>query len=275
MRSLATMKPSNNGGRQKGLHRTFTIALPVLIAVFVSQGRSASAGLVTYDFAGSITSTTQFNASLPTGLTVGDTYTGSFTFEDSTPAGNPGAPYGYDYHLNALTDLTVHIGSITYSLSNILRHYSGGSQNTVVVAPKIPYTGGNLSDQFNANGYSYDYSNASHHLYTVLSFSLYDVEPNPDALVSNSLVGLNLDLSKFVAIHSINFEDSDINSLTGADNSRLAFTGSVTSLQLEAVPEPSSIVMLGLGALGILGYGWRRHVGRDSAPALTCSSKAS
>jgi len=245
--------------RSSSQTRTFSrIAVIVLVSAFVSSGGKAAAGFVTYDFAGSITSTTQFKASLPTGVTVGSTYTGTLTFDDSVPGGNPGTPNGDDYHLNAITELTVRIGSDTYSLANILRQYGGVSQQAIIVADNIPYTGGNLVDQFSSVGYSADYSIASHHKYTVLTLDLYEAGPNPSALVSNSSVGLNLDLAKFTTIHSINFEDSDVNSLTSADNSRLAFVGSLTSLQLRAVPEPSSILALGIGTLGLLGYGWRR-----------------
>jgi hypothetical protein len=39
----------------------------------------------------------------------------------------------------------------------------------------------------------------------------------------------------------------------------ITFDSGIASPNLTAVPEPSSIVMLGIGALGVLGYGWRRR----------------
>ena len=57
--------------------------------------------------------------------------------------------------------------------------------------------------------------------FVVLSFDLYDVEPNPTALSSNALAGINLDLAKFTTQATINFEDSDFNSVTGGYNSEV------------------------------------------------------
>ena len=48
----------------------------------------------------------------------------------------------------------------------------------------------------------------------------------------------------------------DINDLTIV----LSHFGTTYGAGIEAVPEPSIIVLLGIGAIGLLGYTWRRRV---------------
>ena len=247
----------------RSLKKNAFMRVAIVAVAFAFAGGSASAGQITYDFAGTIVPTAQFNSSLPSGVQVGNPYTGTLIYDDSVPGDVnqiPDTPGHQFYHLGALLELTVQIGTATFSATNARSQYENHLHPgmPVIVVDNYPIPG-QLQDQISAIGGSYDYSDSSHHKYTVFGLDLYEKSANPTALTSSSLIGLNLDLANFTTIAAINFLDWDLNSITNADNSKLAFTGSSTSLELHAVPEPSSIVIVCTGTLGLLVYRSRRR----------------
>jgi hypothetical protein len=75
-----------------------------------------------------------------------------------------------------------------------------------------------------------------------------------------ALIGLAPANADMIAAWGYDGQGQVSNAPTGAGFTAIAggdFNG--YALQAQVVPEPSSIVMLGMGAVGIMGYGWRKR----------------
>jgi len=87
------------------------------------------------------------------------------------------------------------------------------------------------------------------------------VDVSPDAFVSVDDTLTFSGTGTFTAV-GITFDDLTSGTYTGIGNGPISgpgdFTGTVT-LNISAVPEPSTFTNMGLGLLGMAGYGWRRR----------------
>lgn len=212
------------------------LASIVVAILLVAWSAPARADLITFSFAGTVDSV---DPALAGTFSAGQTLTGTYTFE-STTAARAGSTSTFAV-FDALKNLNFTLGS-----------YAA----TSIGAPEI---------QVDNNPPPTD-----HDRYAVLSRA-------SDGLTGPSVAGQMLDSFAFRLDDSTNTVFSDALvlptslNLSSFDNRQffIFFTdgttpsvvsGRITSLR--AVPEPSSVVMLGVGALGLLGYGLHRRAAR-------------
>lgn len=206
------------------------------LAVCLALASPASADLVTYDFTGTVTQFTGINAiQVPTA--VGDKFTGSFTYDESSPITNPSPNYGF--YNGALQSIDVKFPS-DYSDLTVASLISGGSVTRYIGVDYHVSAGAQSVDSFAASVENLR-STGPFTSSANLEISLTDFGNPPTALTSNALQGLTLDLSKF-PIHNLVFSEN----LLGVNEFNIG--GTIDTLRLRSVPEPSS---LALGAIGL------------------------
>jgi PEP-CTERM motif len=210
-----------------------SIVVPIILVTWSTPSR---ADLFTVSFAGT---TDSVDPALGGAFSAGQTLTGTYTFESTTAAraGSDSTSAAFD----ALTNLTFTLGSYTATST-------GAPEIQVDNDPPLP----------------------DHDRYAVVSRA-------SDGLTGASVAGLALDTFLFRLDDSTNTVFSDALvlptnlNLSSFDNSRffIFFTDgtspsiiSGTFTSLSSVPEPSSMIMVGVGALGLAGYRLRRRAAR-------------
>lgn len=201
--------------------------------ILVGMLTAAAAGPITFDFAGSVTSVVP---ALSGTFSPGDTFSGSYTFESTTPDADP-SPGGF--YAGAIIGLTFTIGPYTGTLGlcssgpcDIFVQDNGFGPCASVdcyflnVIPSGPSVAGVIPTSFQIGLNDF----------TGLAFS------------SDALPLTPPDLSLFLPFFGVNF-----------DSFAFGVEGSITSFTLASpVPEPSTLLLLAAGIAGLTAYGWRR-----------------
>ncbi|NQT52616.1 PEP-CTERM sorting domain-containing protein [bacterium] len=213
----------------------------------------ASAVPITFDLVGQVDSVSDpagilAGAGVP--VAVGDTFTGSYTFESTTPDGNPAASLAQYFVMGAPYGFSVNMGGATYSYT------TGGS-------PSVHITVGNNNPTMDTYGVSrispIDVVSTATFPSIAWMDMMFTLMDTTGAVFSDT----NLLLTPPT------LSDFNINSFllignTGTtDPPGFSISGRLTDLTLHGagdpvIPEPCTLVLLGLGSMGLASRRRRR-----------------
>jgi hypothetical protein len=223
------------------------IAISSMVAAFVSVfgGAAVHGSTVTFNFTGVVNSV---DAPLSSAFTVGDSITGSYTFDTTAANTDPGGDPNVGIYNSSLA-FTVSAGRFTSSGTG----FQFNVFNDLVLAPGI------LRDQYRVafpgtgpsiNGLAYN----------AFSLDLLTTSANPTSLTSDALPSTPPIISDFAINNDFPISNQlrfyfidPNNSITGVDY----VIGSLDTLT-EAVPEISTWAMMILGFMGIGLMAYRR-----------------
>jgi hypothetical protein len=246
--------------------RQISLAMAVLSLV-AGATRTAQGGDVTYYISGNINYAINTNDPFPSDVSVGNSFTGSFTFDTSitgTQNGSPGDNNNLIYY-GALTNIQLTVGSTTYneqsvnSAYNTYDHYSNWAN---VLNNEFP-SGGQSSDILAVSTGSYDYSHRGPSGELVrnesLTVELDDTAMNPTALSTAQLGVDTLSLANFPTDHYITFNNTDeLNGLQQYLQGNITYLG-LSPQAAGSVPEPMSVLLTIQGGLALVAYTWHRR----------------
>ena len=219
------------------------LAVATLVALCGSA--PAQAALVSYNFAGTITS-----AGDPLGnfsISTGDPFAGSFTYDTTLAVALSGPG-------NVLYEKPAPIAPMAFSLTVNGTQYTAAN-SSAPLGLQVTNDAGGLQDQFvyrTAFGGSLVHPLSGSYLFSNMALSLHD---STGGVFSSTAIPSSLDLNDFdLTGISLNLSQN-----LGDPGSETLFLGPITSLTL--VPEPSS-VMLMLTAVSLIGFA-RRAIRRD------------
>lgn len=228
-----------------------------LFALIVLAAPAAQAGLVTVDFTVTVNS-----ASADTGVSVGDTLAGSYTYDDATvgmytPPFSQFHPAVMDY-FSAVTGFEIDINGTAFGATD------GDIQYRDSVNPL--FTGGDQFSVFDNNSTLYGELNPSR-LLTTLSLS-------GDGPASVMDFGTT-DPNPLLTVLPTDFPDLSIfmgfGPYQGSIYSTISGSLTVTSISPAVVPLPAAAWLFGSGLLGLLATGFRKRYPRlhtTGAPVL-------
>lgn len=208
------------------MYRKKTLLVLVGALALGCAANQSSASLVTWQFAGEITIVHDLNNLLDGAITAGTPFSGSYTFESTTPDVHPQSAV-YGRYENAITSVSGVIGDLTF----------GGpikSDNVITVL--------------------------------LLSFHNYGAATRVDFFGESMVFSLGLRdstgrmlLDDSLPLSAPSLEGLDPTVMTGfrilnEDDDDLAFYGDLTFL----VPEPTTFLLIALGSLAVFGRRQRR-----------------
>lgn len=204
--------------------------LGVIIGSLLTVGSVNRAGAypVTWEFAGAITFVSDENDFLGGAVTVGSAFSGSYTFESTTPDGSPDDPTRGTYS-DAITTLSGQVGTVSF-------FGAVGTVNRLTIFDDLSISD---SDQY---GISVDIELLGKTV--VFRWILFDATAS--VFSDDSLPLSPPDLGSFYTRRLDIFSESETNPFF--------LSGQLTSL----VPEPGMLLLLGVGALALAKRGYTR-----------------
>ena len=235
----------------------------ILAFVLGSSLQPCSAGLITYNFGGTITSVNQSGATAaggPYDVSVGQSFTGTFSYDTNTTAFSSFSN-GNNF-ADPLARISVTIGSTTFGESFL--SFSGVPYTSQQVDYDIPNGVGNgqYLNYFTMQRNSVSVSNGIQSSAGIDLF-LQNLSSTPLGILPSSGLPTTLNLADFHDLSLLNLNETVQKNLNSTTTSNFQLQGHVTSLSVastpNAVPEPSSFALLGFGGIGLAIATYRRR----------------
>jgi hypothetical protein len=213
--------------------KTKTLQLLAVVGILAVAG-STRAGIVTYKFTGSVQEFVDYGSILPSDIGVGNTASGTFSYDDG--ATGPNFYRGTQVQMSeTVTVVTSKNNTYTFSLT------------TPVGGDEI-----DLFDDFFGKSFGFYKRGPDEALGFGNDAHVNFLDAFGFGSTSNDLYQTNVSLTVFSTI-----------GISDPGYANYYYIG-VTCETLEnvttpAVPEPGSLMLCGMGALALVGYGWRRR----------------
>jgi hypothetical protein len=213
------------------------------LALLVAFAGGARAEPITFVFTGTVSTVDDRFGLLDRSVTVGTRFTGSYTFESTTPDSNPDPTVGDYWHRVPGYGITVTLGNYTFRTNPADVEFL---LEVVHRAPPPASTGDNYLLRSYRNS-----PLAPGLLVDHISWQLDD--PTGTALSSDALPLTPPNLADWTSIFGLTITGGDAPPPFGDQD--YFIRGHVDSVSaITAVPEPGSLILLSIAALGLVGY---------------------